>query len=216
MEKSLSTRFVSCYNRIDEILHDVSGLEPVMSFTACVRAASEHNATVKRFADDLTAYARLRNAIVHSSVEDKIIAEPHLDVVEHFESILTLLTHPPLVTDVIGERRVVCVQADDRLARVVELVYDHNFSNIPVLSGGKLVGLITPKDVVRAMGEWRESGGELGRLLASRRIADVKRTATYRIAPSSLTVAQAIEYFAQPKLRAVVLTGDGTATGRIT
>ena len=40
---------------------------------------------LRKYEDELIDFSRLRNAIVHQSAPDKVIAEPHLDVVEKIE-----------------------------------------------------------------------------------------------------------------------------------
>ena len=215
MDYTNSTRFVFCYNRVDEILHSITGLGEGKPFSMCLHEAAKVNATVKRFQEELASWARLRNAIVHSAVEDKVIAEPHDEVVSEFERVLRLLEHPPKVVDVIEGKPVVCVNIGDGLERVIKLVSVHNYSNVPVLDNGAIVGLITPKDVVRAMGEQMSKDASVDAFLKRNAVRNVSRTAQYRIAGADACVQDVITMFANPKLRAVILTEDGMRTGRV-
>lgn len=69
-----SRRFIACYNEVDRILRDLTDTKPQISFTEALRRATGFNAVARRYADDLFAYARLRNAIVHTMDGDDAIA----------------------------------------------------------------------------------------------------------------------------------------------
>ncbi len=142
-----SQRFIDAYNAVDKALHTRFGLKPSMSFTDCVRRAAAVNAVIRKFEDELLDYARLRNAIVHKSNSAMTIAEPHDDVTERFEHIKELVVTPPSVSSVC--HRAETIRADAPLIDAVRLMTGRGYSNLPVVDGNAIVGLLTNKCITR-------------------------------------------------------------------
>ena len=69
-----ASRFIDAYNKIDHSLRAQYNLKRGQSFADVVRRCAELNSIVRKFEDLLIDYARLRNAIVHSSYDDMIIS----------------------------------------------------------------------------------------------------------------------------------------------
>ena len=80
--ESNALRFINAYNQIDQTLRAVYNFKRNITFSDMIRRAVSLNSIVRRYEDKLIDYARLRNAIIHNSNEERIIAEPHDDVVE--------------------------------------------------------------------------------------------------------------------------------------
>ena len=57
--------------------------------------------------------------------------EDHPDTVEHY------MTHDPI-----------CFDADDSLIDIAECFIKHHFRRVPILSNGKLAGIISRKDII--------------------------------------------------------------------
>ena len=57
--------------------------------------------------------------------------EDHPDTVEHY------MTHDPI-----------CFDADDSLIDIAECFINHHFRRVPILSNGKLAGIISRKDII--------------------------------------------------------------------
>ena len=70
------------------------------------------NHVVRKYEDDLITFGRLRNAIIHGSNDEILIAEPHEDVVKKIELIERLITTPPKVLDVLPIKDVFTVSFD--------------------------------------------------------------------------------------------------------
>ena len=75
-------RFINAYNKIDYAIRVQHGFKRSMSFSEVVRKAVPLNYIVRKYEDDLVDYGRLRNAIIHKSNDEYIIAEPHEEIVE--------------------------------------------------------------------------------------------------------------------------------------
>ena len=82
-----ASRFISAYNRLDQGLRDIYSIKKNLNFADMIRKVAGVNTVVLKFEEELISYGRLRNAIVHNSKEEKIIAEPNIEVVEKLEKI---------------------------------------------------------------------------------------------------------------------------------
>ena len=141
-----SRRFIDAYNRIDKALHNRFGFKPSMSYSDAVRRAAAINSVVRKYEDDLIDYGRLRNAIVHRSNSKATIAEPHDDVTERFEHIAEILEKPPLASTI--AHKATTVKKTAPLVDAIRTMDGRGFSNMPVIDGGRIVGILTNKTVV--------------------------------------------------------------------
>jgi CBS domain-containing protein len=66
-------------------------------------------------------------------------------------------THGTQVSDLMT-RKVVCVSTESELRHVADVLDRHGVKRVPVLEGGKLVGLISRSDLVRAVAQAAASG----------------------------------------------------------
>lgn len=211
----LSTRLISAYNEIDDLLHEMADLRPQVPFTEAVRIASMHSAVVNRYSDDLFAYGRLRNAIVHSAKGDRVIAEPHLEVVEDMENILRQIKKPLPAKEVLGKRKVISIRSDSPVTDAVRLISSYRYSNIPVIEDGRVLGILTPKDIVLAIGIKLATGEDVDGLLKNSKVKDIARNAKFCIVDHDVTAIDAIQAFEDPKLRALILTTTGNSHGQV-
>lgn len=60
-----SDRFLTAFNRIDPQMRDIAGVRDYMPFYRLIDQAKKKSLLVRKYEDDLHAYADLRNAIVH-------------------------------------------------------------------------------------------------------------------------------------------------------
>jgi predicted transcriptional regulator len=146
----LSERFIMAYNRIDKQLQKRAGLDHYVGFSQLVRRVARNDSMFAQFADDLLEYAELRNAIVHELVEpEQIIAEPHINVVEHIEQIAAIVERPPLVIPQF-QREVYTVCSEDSILDVMAFVREHGYTQFPVYgSEGHFMGLLTDRCIAR-------------------------------------------------------------------
>ena len=82
---SHARRFINAYNQIDYALRVQHNFKRSMGFSDMIRRAVSLNHIVRKYEDDLIDFGRLRNAIIHGSNDDILIAEPHEDVVFKIE-----------------------------------------------------------------------------------------------------------------------------------
>ena len=121
-----------------------------------------------------------------------------------------------LVQDVM-QRGVVVVTPETRLSEVVRLLQRRGFRHLPVLDQGKLVGIISDRDLKAAMlsavmsRNDTETWAALDRLTA----ADVMMRAVVTIAPM-FPVEEAARIMVTKKISALPVTEDGRLVGIVT
>lgn len=211
----LSKRFISAYNTIDKKLRALFNVRANATFAETVRICAPKNALIRKYEDDLGDFGRLRNAIVHNSNTDMVIAEPHADVVEKIEHIAQVLSCPPSALKTVA-KRAVCVNYDKPIAEVITLMAKGGYSNIPVLKRGGIIGVASNKLIVEFIAEALEDGG-----LSAIQTQSIERTLKvngghYVIVKKNITVDNALLNFTQNrKLQLMILTDDGTADSDI-
>ncbi len=156
MEKkktSLASRFINAYNQIESALRAQCDLKASISYTEAVHRAARTNSIVSKFEDVLVDYGRLRNAIVHSSSDEYVIAEPYPEVVEQYEHIASMICTPPLAIDTVVVKDVRCTDAVVKLRDVLSFMYKSGFSNLPVYRDGMIIGVANASKIARVIGQ---------------------------------------------------------------
>lgn len=213
--KSLGTRFLDAYNAIDKALRVQYNYKTTISFSDLIRRCADLNSVIRGHENDLINFARLRNAIVHSSDNNKVIAEPHLDVVELMEKIATLITTPPLVADVLHQRPVTIIDATRSLYDLIKETGKTGHGMIPAYKGNHLVGIV----------RWRKLIEDLATILDTNDLDDfIRKTSIenylrmypqsghFTIVKKNITIEQALTIFNNNrKIAAILLTENGTA-----
>lgn len=155
---SNAERFLSAFNRIERALRRMSNSDRGIPFSTVVEKASQLNAGVRRLKDDLREFAELRNAIVHETRNGQVVAEPTEWAVAEIERIASLLTDPPKVIPLFA-KKVLALETEAPIMKAVECMREHSFSQIPIYSGTRFVGLLTTNTIVRWLGA-RIAAGE--------------------------------------------------------
>ena len=171
--KSNAKRFIDAFNNIDYALKSRYNLNRAMGFSDLIRKSVVVNFIVRKYEDDLVDYGRLRNAIVHSSKDDLVIAEPHLEVVEHIEHIERLLTTPPKVIDTVARRDVLTTTAGKSMRDVIKLMSQSKYSNIPVYKNKQLIGIANGQKILDCFGDFLIAGGKAESFLDHVQIEDM-------------------------------------------
>ncbi len=218
-KKSNAERFLTAYNNIDYGLRTIYGFKRSMSFSDVVRRSVVLNSVVRKYEDDLIDYGRLRNAIVHQGNHKFIIAEPHDDIVEIIERLAELITEPPLAVDMIGNKEVITINHDMRLANAMELIYRTGYSNLPTYNGEKLVGILNGRKLISVLGEKVSNGINLETYIQETNVGEVLPEMGddyyFILADQKLTIDSAMNYFENNrKLLIILITKDGKDTGK--
>lgn len=216
--KSLGTRFLDAYNAIDKTLRTQYNYKTTISFSDLIRRCADLNSVIRGHENDLINFARLRNAIVHSSDNNKVIAEPHLDVVELMEKIAALIMTPPLVINVLHQRPVTVIDATRSLYDLIKETGITGHGMIPAYKGNTLIGIV----------RWRKLIEDLAKILDTTDLDDfIRKTSIenylrmypqsghFTIVRKDISIEQALTIFNNNrKIAAILLTDNGTAMER--
>ena len=153
VNESNAKRFINAYNRIDNALRAQEDMRRSISYTEAIKRASRTNEIVRKYEDDLIDYGRLRNAIVHNSEDGRVIAEPHLDVVENYEKIADLICTPPLAIETVCNKNFHKMDFNNTLAEVMKFIYQNSVSNLPIYKDGMLIGVANATKITKVLGE---------------------------------------------------------------
>lgn len=207
-------RFIKTYNKIDKALRNIYGYKTYLNFTDIVRRSAAVNYVVKKYEQKLVDYARLRNSIVHQTDFEKIIAEPHLDVVEEFEAIGNLICAPPKALDSLAKKKITTLDAKTKLSDVIKTIYLSSFSNIPILEDRKFIGVVNNKFIVESIAQALEKGKNVEAFLketeVNKILSEDMMNVYYTILDENATLVDVMnEFDKNRKLIAVVFTKSG-------
>lgn len=214
MEKSNAKRFIEAYNKIDSSLRAQHDFKRSMSFSDMIRRAVVVNHIVRKYEDDLIDYGRLRNAIIHKSNDNFLIAEPHDDVVEQMEKIARLVSTPPKAIETHCVKDVFTVSYDVSVRSVIEIMAQTTYSNIPVYKDGMLIGVANGQKIIDCFGNWLLDGKTADEFLNKTTIEKIVTIPSpkkyYEVANVNVTIEEVMNmFFSNRKLLCVVLTKSG-------
>lgn len=113
---------------------------------------------------------------------------------------------------------VITVDADDSMLDATKLLKEHNIRHLPVLEKGKLVGVITDRDLKRASPSDATSleAHELLYLIANIKVREIMTRNPITV-PYNFTIEEAAEILLQAKISGMpVVDKDGDVIGTIT
>ena len=214
---SSSAKFLDAFAAIEKLLRKMSGADRQVAFYQLVDAAAQQSPAVRRHKDDLKEYADLRNAIIHERSDGRAIAEPHERVVFELQRLAVALANPPRVLPLF-QRKVHSVEITDRICEVLASFFPRNFSQVPVMSHGRLVGLLTTTTVSR----WLAAQARHGLVdLTDHSVGDalkhIEHEGNWRVVARSALLADVLDAFdvakaAGKRLDAVLVTHSGRPT----
>lgn len=210
--------FISAYNVIDSRMRAMYRGKGSLQFTDLVRRCAESNATVKRYQEELLSCARLRNAIVHESTKERIIAEPCDDMTKLIVHIAELLSAPPKLGQ-LKEKGATGIAAESSVKEAIGKVAQSNYSNLPVYRNGRMVGMLNNRRLVRVLGAAIERGEDIDETLkkpCASVLAEEDLIRFYKVMGKENTIQEAIDAFAaNRKLLAVIVTEGGAIGDKI-
>ena len=147
MSADRTNRFLTTYNRLDELLRARLRADAQRSHAKLIEQVSELDPVVRSVASRLQAFRALRNAIVHVAPEGgtEPIADPHGTVVEEYERILSYILEPPSALLAMATRATDVKTAcwDTPLLQVITELSAHGWDTVPILDTGRLSGIYT-------------------------------------------------------------------------
>ena len=215
---TLATRFVNAYNLLDHSLRTQYNFKTNISFSDLIRRCASLNQVIRLYEDDLIDLARLRNAIIHSRSEE-VIAEPHENVVEILEKVARIISTPPLVVNAIKATTVDTISAESKLRDYIIMSSTIGHGNIPVYKRDMLIGVLQRHSFLEELGHVLSTGASLDNFIAETNIETFLRehptTVHFTIVSSRATIEEVIELFGNRKLTAVIITDNGTSSGKL-
>jgi CBS domain-containing protein len=140
--------FIKIFAQIEEWLRKKARADRSVSFYQLVEHVASQDRSVVRYKDDLKEFADLRNAIVHERTDGHVIAEPNDLTVCDFDRIRAALLNPPAVIPRF-QRSVQSRNLEDAVGKAVSDMRSGSFSQLPILSNGKVTALLTSDTIVR-------------------------------------------------------------------
>ena len=216
MEESLAKRFINAFNKIDDSIRRQFNIKRSMTFSEMIRRTAVNSSVVRKYEEDLINFSRLRNAIIHQSNEDYIIAEPHPEVVDKIEKISLHIATPPLAyTTVHGKQNVLTVESSYFLKDVMELMYYSGYSNLPVYKENTLLGVANGQRIIDRLGKIIKNKKDVNNYISNTTIEEVvtaeQEDIYYVVAPKSLTIESALnKFYTNRKLLLIIITENGT------
>lgn len=216
MQKSNAKRFIEAYNQIDYALRVQHNFKRSMGYSDMIRRAVAVNYIVRKYEDDLIDFGRLRNAIIHRSNDEYIIAEPHDDVVVQMEKIAKLICTPPKVMEILNLHDVLTVHYNVDLKTVIKLISSSKYSNIPVYKDGTLLGVANGQKILNLLGRKIEDGQDITQYIEKTTIEEAisefpESVKYYDIASSDVTIEEVLDMFDKNrKLLIVLITKTGS------
>lgn len=207
-------RFISSYNKIDKALRNIYGYKAYFNFTDIIRKASLVNYVVRKYDQKLIDFARLRNAIVHQTDFQKVIAEPHLEVVEEFEAIVSLVCTPPNALESIAKKNVITLNSKTKLVSVIKTIYETQYSNIPILEDKKLIGVVNNKLLIENLATVLENKKSIDVYLRETEVKEIlsedMMNVYYTILSEKATLVDVMNEFEKNrKLVVLIITKNG-------
>lgn len=209
-----ASRFINAYNKVDHSLRAQYNLRRGQSFADVVRRCSELNSIVRKFEDLLIDYGRLRNAIVHNSSDDRVIAEPRIDVVEQMETIAELICTPPLAITSACRKDLLSVQSDVSLKDLVGLMASSGYSNLPVYEDNVLIGVANGQKLIKLFGAQINKKKDIADYMENTKIGEVislfENDNYFTVVNAKLTIEEALNlFYTNRKLLAILITKTG-------
>ena len=203
---------ISAYNTIDAKLRSMYHGKGNLQFTDLVRRSAQFNKIVKKYEEELLSLARLRNAIVHNSTKEILIAEPCDEFTALAVHIAELLSAPPKL-NLLKEQTVKGISEQESVKEAICFATRERYSNIPVYQGERFIGILNNRRLVRSLGKALQDGTPLEQFFAlpcSAILGDDDFPHYYQLMSREDTVQDAIDAFERNrKLLAVVVTQHG-------
>ncbi len=208
-------RFINCYNKIDSALRTQGDMKRSISYTEAVKRAARTNELVRKYEDDLIDYGRLRNAIVHNSDDNEVIAEPKTEVVENYERITNLICTPPLAIDTVCNKNFYKIEYNEKIADVMKLMYQNGVSNLPIYKNQMLIGVANANKLTKLMGKKIYEKVDINNYIIETTIEESLKEMMfdnyYTISDSKITLDKVLNLFTENrKLLIIIITKTGS------
>lgn len=193
-----SNLFLAAFNDIENHLRKQLGVASYRSFSSMISEMSHKNRIIQQNLYELRLYADLRNAIVHTRRANHTIAEPTEETVREIQKIRNLIVEPPQVYPFFKEQ-VLSLSPENNLQEALKLLFEHQFSQCPVVRNGVLLGMLTNNSIVYWLGTQADASGmgliDFRKITVEQVLQHQQEKGAYRVIDSRTNLAEAFEYF---------------------
>ena len=212
-----SSQFLDAFASIEKHLRGILKVDRHIPFSELVEKVSRDSRPVNVYRDALKEFGDLRNFIVHRYRQGDPLAVPSQSTVERLKKIRDELLSPAKLVSVC-RRKVETCSSDDLIGSAARKMYEGSFSQLPVYSGGRLVGLLTAETMARWLASKLADGEGI---LEEETVEEILRHGEdvheHRLMGRDVTVFNALAAFeklihAGKLLDAIILTNSGRPT----
>lgn len=205
-------RFEADYNVVEQFLRKNLGTDKYVTFAHLVNTYSRKHPGW-RDADLLRVIGDVRNAIVHGKTEPyHYVAVPTPALAQSVRACKERLTSPARAIPIF-QRKVESVSVHDDLAKVLRVIKDRDYSQLPVYDGEKFRGLLTENGITRWLAHHVTTNislVELEDVPVKEVLQNEEKRKNFRFIARDVPVDEVSESFAlQELLEAVLITETG-------
>lgn len=211
-------QFLNAFNTIERYLTQYNLNKGYASFSRLVDYAVLKDKVVAQYKDDLKQFAELRNAIVHNTRrgDNRVIAEPHEDVVKEIELIAEMLLHPTRAIEK-ATKKVVTFHINDLLTTVLSQINTSKFTQFPIYNGKTYVVLLTESGITRYFAANHQKDIATIKLSEVMTYEQKERAAFVGEGATEMEVVSMFKSYNEQneKLEAVLITDTGNKDGKL-
>lgn len=212
-EARTQDQFLAAYNDIEQYLKGVvyGGREagnPGFKDTL-TRFLNKHPRRLTRSqADTLDALSKVRNLMAHSSYfEGRLPVDPTEAAVRIIQGIRDHLISPATAMGVLGARAPLSITPEMTVREALRVMHEHDFSQVPVYSEARYVGLLTNNAIARWIGSQMEEHGGLAEDAPSSAVLPfAEEVDRVEVVPRDVSALEAVGMFADAALAGSPLT----------
>jgi predicted transcriptional regulator len=213
----LTSKFLSAFNRLERTLKDSVRANGHVPFGQLVEQAAASNSAVRGVKKRLKRLGNIRNLFVHEHDHEEEAAIPTQGTVEALLALAKLIESPPTLLS-LASKEVRWCRDDGPIVAAAKVMYDGQFSQLPVYESERLVGLLTGETVAR----WFAASAGDGQVVRAEEpiravLSHQEPTTSYAVLDQQATVFDGLEQFEGSlhrgqTLQAILVTPTGSET----
>jgi CBS domain-containing protein len=214
-----SQQYLEAFIAIEQHLTAMATVPRGTPFSTIVDTLVKQSTVVRYYADDLKAFARLRNVIVHERGGGQVLAEPNAWAVRRIQHIQHVLLQPPTVA-AFARGTVVTIAKQATLASALQIMAHNHFSQLPVYHARHYAGLLTARSITYWIGANITHPIAFTEVTVNTVLESTEHRERSHVVASHTPIVEVIEMFAehsraQGHLDAVLITRDGSSESAI-
>ncbi|AUT87053.1 CBS domain-containing protein [Vibrio parahaemolyticus] len=213
-DMSLVEDFLSEFCEIEKYLRVLTNSDEHKSFSKMLQESKTKNRVVSRYIGELGTFASLRNLLSHERFSGAHVASPSEQVVERIKELRAKIISQPRLLKLCSVE-LLTFDKSDTIQKVLLEMRKNDFSQVPILSGGTLFGVLSSNTISRWLGSdafeglFCTSEATVEEVMAHQEFSD-----NYEILPQDQTYGKAVAKFEKATskgkaLDAILITHSG-------